>query len=422
MKQVLRFFTPVWIFACALGSSEARKLQVGPDKTYTMPMQVASVAQDGDTVEIAAGTYKGETATWRANNLVLRGTATFARLVAPAVIPNQKAIWVIQGRNTTVENIEFTGAKVPDENGAGMRQDGEGLTVRRCYFHGNENGILGGGGANSMVVVEYSEFADNGFGDGYSHNMYISNIASFTLRYCNSHHAKVGHLVKTRARSNHILYNRLMDEASGNSSYQIDIPDAGTSYVIGNVIQQGPMQDNSTLISFGAESQTNGGTDLYVASNTLVNDHASGIFIRAAAGTTVRLVNNLFVGPGTVLNGAGDTAGNLNSSNPGFVNRAGYDYHLTAGSPALNRGVNPGSANDIPLVPLFQYAGNASAISRTSVGPMDVGAFEYGLSSAVPYMLRRHPRDLLAPIRFDVMGRPKRERYRSTIVPLSHAM
>ena len=55
-----------------------------------------------------------------------------------------KAIWVIKGNNTRVANIEFSGAKVRDKNGAGIRQEGINLTVMGCYFHDNENGILAG--------------------------------------------------------------------------------------------------------------------------------------------------------------------------------------------------------------------------------------------------------------------------------------
>jgi hypothetical protein len=266
---------------------------------------------------------------------------------------------------------------------------------------------LGGGGANSIVVIEYSEFTDNGYGDGYSHNMYISTIASFTLRYCNNHHAKVGHLVKTRAKTNFILYNRLTDEANGNSSYQIDIPDAGTSYVIGNAIQQGPNQDNSTFISFGAESRSNPGTDLYVASNTFVNDHGSGSFVRAAGGTTARVVNNLFAGPGTVLAGSGDTTGNLVASNPGFVNRAGYDYHLLENSLAKDKGADPGTVNGYSLTPTHQYHGNASAVARSAVGTLDVGAFEYGVSIAIRPRVRATSKSAprLGSLQWDVLGR-----------------
>src|SRR5690606_15270205 len=91
----------------------------------------------------------------------------------------RKAVWVISGNNTLVENIEFFGCRDPkqiDQNWAGIRQEGIGLHVRNCYFHDNDNGILGGGGAESDIIIEYSEFAYNGFGDGYSHNLYIGNV------------------------------------------------------------------------------------------------------------------------------------------------------------------------------------------------------------------------------------------------------
>ena len=67
-----------------------------------------------------------------------------AKLDAAGQASQGKAIWVIQGDDTTVESVVFTGAAVVDKNGAGIRQEGKNLTVRRCYFHDNEDGILAG--------------------------------------------------------------------------------------------------------------------------------------------------------------------------------------------------------------------------------------------------------------------------------------
>ena len=117
-------------------------LEVGPGRALTRPSQAAAIAQDGDVVAIDAGTYTGDVATWRANGLTLRGVGGRAHLVANGQSAQGKAIWVIQGNNTTVEAIEFSGAAVRDRNGAGIRQEGAGLTVRDCSFHDNENGIL----------------------------------------------------------------------------------------------------------------------------------------------------------------------------------------------------------------------------------------------------------------------------------------
>ena len=126
---------------------------------------------------------------------------------------DDKGIWVIKGRNTTVERIEFSGAKVRDGNGAGIRQEGPGLTVRHCRFVDNENGILTGNTPDSEVLIENSEFSANGDGEGQAHNMDIGLSKRFTLRYSYSHHARVGHNVKTRAGENFILYDRLPENA-----------------------------------------------------------------------------------------------------------------------------------------------------------------------------------------------------------------
>jgi hypothetical protein len=66
--------------------------------------------------------------------------------------------------------------------------------------------------------------------------------------------AKIGHDVKSRARENYILYNRISDGPDGTASYEVDLPNGGLSYLIGKVIQQGPRTDNNTIVSYGAEA------------------------------------------------------------------------------------------------------------------------------------------------------------------------
>ena len=399
-----------FLIACS-PTAFARKLLVGPGKAYAMPMAAASLAADGDTVEIEPGEYAGEVATWKADNLVLRGSAKFARLKAPASIPNGKAIWVIQGKNTVVENIEFLGAAVPDLNGAGIRQEGDGLAVRHCWFHDNENGILGGGSAASEVVVEYSEFSSNGHGDGYSHNMYIANIASFTLRFCNTHHAKVGHDVKSRAQKNFILYNRIWDGPDGTASMEIDLPNGGTSYVIGNIIQQGPASENSNILNYGAEGLSNTGKDLYVVNNTMVNDRTGGgTFVNVRSGATGKIWNNIFAGPGTAVGGTADTSANWAGADPGFSNRGSSDYRLSATSAAIDKGKDPGSAGGFSLAPVSQYVPNAESMVRPAQGTLDLGAYEAGTEfPAVLWKPRRAStpaaRALRATAAVDALGR-----------------
>ena len=44
--------------------------------------QAAKIARDGDTIEVDAGDYEGDTAVWTQNNLIIRGIGVRPRLVA----------------------------------------------------------------------------------------------------------------------------------------------------------------------------------------------------------------------------------------------------------------------------------------------------------------------------------------------------
>jgi len=362
--------------------SAASKYRVGPGRTYSTAAAVSQVARDGDLIEFDAGIYDDDIVVWRQNNLTLRGIGGMAHMRATRQIPyapgddkrNGKGIWVVTGNNVLIENFEFSGAAVADENGAGIRHDGNGLTVCNGYFHDNENGLLGGGGD---VLIEYSEFANNGFGDGQSHNMYIDGANRFTLRFSYTHHARIGHNIKSRANENHILYNRIMDEQTGTASYAIDLPDCGVSYLIGNLIQQGQYTDNSTIVSYGAEGCLNPAKELNIVNNTLVNDLGSGTFISVRAGTTARIINNIFVGNGRVLSGSATFTTNLTTNSPSLADIANYNFRLTAASPAIDAGSNPGSVNGVDLLPRYQYSHKAGREPRTMSGNIDIGAYEY---------------------------------------------
>src|SRR5690242_10252189 len=151
-------------------------IRVGPAQAIATPSAAAKIARDGDTIEIDAGIYAGDTAVWFQSRLTIRGRGGRAHLRADGAAAEGKAIWVVKGAQTTIDNIEFSGAKVADRNGAGIRLEGPGLTVRNSYFHHNENGILAGQNLESDVLIESSEFAHNGFGDGQSHNLYIGTV------------------------------------------------------------------------------------------------------------------------------------------------------------------------------------------------------------------------------------------------------
>jgi hypothetical protein len=360
-----------------------RVLRVGPGKPFAHPNDVTGLVS-GDVVEIDSGVYNDAETTWSTNDLTLRGIGGRAHLVAPTTLSNGKGIWVTAGANMAVENIEFSGAAVPDLNGAGIRADGQDLAVCGSYFHDNQEGILGGAG---NVLIEYTEFARNGNCidpvGGCSHNIYIGGGNRFTLRYSYSHHASFGHLVKSRARENYILYNRIMDEADGTSSYTIDLPNGGLSYIVGNLLQQGPNTDNSTIVAYGAEGLSNPSKTLYIVNNTFVNDRTQGsTFVEITGGSTVTatLQNNLLVGNGTLFSGGTVTqVSNLkiNTAAANFVNIGAFDYRPTAATPGIDQGTAPGLGGTFDLTPIYQYVHPAKREARPTRNAIDIGAYEF---------------------------------------------
>lgn len=332
----------VMVSALGAGVAEAATRGVGPGQAYATPCQAIRAAQAGDVIQIdATGTYANDTCTWSTANLTIEGVNGRPRITSSGQIGNGKGIWVTSGPNTVVRNVELSGAAVADRNGAAIRVEGDGdLTLVGSYLHDNENGILTGASAASEIVVDSTELANNGFGDGQSHNIYVGNAGAFTLRSSYSHDAKIGHLVKSRARVNEIVGNRLIGGA-GTGSYELDLPNAGQTRVVGNVFQQGPNTQNSTLLAYGLEGASNPSRALIVEYNTFVNDRSgNATAIRTAVADPPAIVTrNIAAGVSTFVSQTGaQLSGNCLAADPLFVNRAAYDYRLQAASPCQGAG------------------------------------------------------------------------------------
>lgn len=376
------------------GSTDAATLRVGPGQPYAKPCAAIAAANDGDTIEIdAAGDYAGDVCAFAKNGLTLRGVNGRAHIPAAGAHAQGKATWVIQGNDTTVEGIEFSGSRVPHRNGAGIRQEGRHLTVRDCVFRDNENGILTAADPQSIITIEYSEFVDNGDNAGQAHNVYIGDIGRLVFRYNWSHGARVGHLLKSRARENLVTYNRMGGDGDGPQSYEMNFPNGGRTWVIGNVLQQSPATNNGALLDYLSEGNAHPSSELFVVNNTFVNDRGTGTFMQVGAGAAPLVArNNLFIGAGTVTGQAGAMLeNNLAGADPGFVDRAQYDYRLLPGSVAIDAGISPGlgggpgNGGGMSLAPTHEYVHPASMRVREMVGALDLGAFEAAAAVSVVF-------------------------------------
>lgn len=361
-----------------IAESRPALIQVGLARAVRNLAAASSLAKDGDTIEIDAGDYVGDVVVWKQKRLTIRGIGNGrARLVAGGASAEQKGIWVIRDSSITVENLEFTGARVPDRNGAGIRLDSGHLIVRNCVFRDNENGILTAAG-DAEVEIENSEFDHNGAGDGRSHNIYIGNIRRLKVVGSYFHHAKVGHLLKSRAAENHILYNRLTDEIGGRASYELEFPNGGIAYVIGNLIQQSAQSENSSIVAMGAEGYKWPKSELYLVNNTIVNDRPQGAnFLSIKPGARVTAVNNLLVGKGGPFQGSidGHFDNNLLVGWEPFALPTRYDYRPRNAASLPRAGVSPGQANGIDLAPTREYV-HPAASRPLGVAPRLPGAFQ----------------------------------------------
>ncbi|HAP40206.1 MAG TPA: hypothetical protein DCQ94_10665 [Nitrospira sp.] len=334
-----------------------RVIEVGAQRTVKTLSAASRLAKDGDIIEVDGGDYVGDVAVWTQNDLTIRANNGRARLLAQGASAESKGIWVVRGGKFTVEGFDFVGATVSDRNGAGIRFEKGDLRVENCRFLENDNGILTGSNPDSTLEIVNSEFGNNGFGDGQSHNLYVGAIGLLKVTGSYFHHAKVGHLLKSRAGRNLIFYNRLTDEIGGGASYELEFPNGGLAYVIGNLIQQSSTTENPTVISFGAEGYRAQSNRLFLVNNTLVDMRPQGgQFLRVKGGANVFAVNNLLVGKSTLESGvAGDYRNNFNVDLDEFVLAVREDFHLKPGSKLIGKAVMVDAIDGVALRPMAEY-------------------------------------------------------------------
>jgi len=332
-------------------------LTVGTGQQFQTIASAVAASHDGDVVQIQAGTYVNDFVEIT-TKITLEGVGGLAHIVATTSPPNGKAI-ITTDTNVTLDHLELSGAAAGDGNGAGIRYQGGNLTVTNSYIHNNQDGILGAADPNGTITIDSSEIANNGAGDGRTHNLYIGNIASFTLTNSYVHDANVGHEVKSRAANNVITGNRIQNNITGTGSYLVDLPNGGTATVSNNVLQKGPDAQNPIFVSFGEEGSSYANPLLTVSNNTIINDltaHTPYIIANDTTGPAVLSNNALWrVAP---------------SAEAGTVSASGNT--ILAGRPTLNTasplGSIGGGGTTTPTTPIPTVPNPVPALDLTDSG------------------------------------------------------
>ncbi|MDA8250978.1 MAG: right-handed parallel beta-helix repeat-containing protein [Rhodospirillales bacterium] len=295
--------------ALQVAAAGAATLDVGPNQHFKMPSQAAAAAHDGDHIKIAAGQYF-DCAVWRANDLVIEGADPKTTVITDKVCQG-KALFVTVGKNITVRNLTLTRARVPDGNGAGIRAEGENLTIDHVYFINNQDGILSAPSPNSKILIRDSEFLRNGSCDnaaGCAHGIYINAAALLRVEHSKFFETKHGHHIKSRAKETEIIDCDIADGPNGTASYDIEIPNGGGVVVRGNHIEKGPKSENHTgAVVIGFEGITQPTPQIAVENNTFQvdGDYNSYLVVNMTA-TPAELKGNILKGNAKALRGDGD--------------------------------------------------------------------------------------------------------------------
>jgi Right handed beta helix region len=292
--------------SCCSGVS-AEVLLVGPQRSLHAPSDAAAVARDGDIVRIDPGEYV-DCAIWRAKQLVLEAPAGEAHMRDSTCAG--KAIWVISGADVTVENIAFSGAGVPDQNGAGIRAEGRNLTVRHARFFDNENGILAAPVAGSTILVEGSTFERNGTcAANCAHGIYVNAIARLKIVGSTFREQRAGHHIKSAASALEVSGSTIEDGPHGTASYLIDVTSGGEVVIADNKMQKGPNSANwGTAIHIAGKGATPSPAAYRISQNRFRSDNPHEVaFVRNETVAPAVLERNqlegavvALVGPGTV--------------------------------------------------------------------------------------------------------------------------
>jgi hypothetical protein len=294
----------ITLLAC-MAEASGRTLDVGPGHDLKRPSAAAAIARDGDVVRIEPGDYV-DCAVWTANRLIIAGKGP--GVVISTKVCEAKALFVIRGRDVTVRDLTFTGARAPDANGSGIRAEGRNLTVERSRFIDNEDGILSTSDPQSTIRIIDSDFIRNGSCEkACAHGVYINAVGLLRIERSRFLENRIAHHIKSRALSTELIGNEIRDGETGTTSYLVDIPNGGSVLMEGNVLEKGRLTNNpGTAISIGAEGVKHPTADLIFRKNRFSNRLDSPtVFVRNLTNTDAVLLGNQFVGKVTPLLGKG---------------------------------------------------------------------------------------------------------------------
>lgn len=290
-------------------AAQARTLEVGTGKEFKLPSAAIEAARAGDTVSIQPGEYF-DCATVRASKLTIEGVGDPEKVVMTDKVCGGKGMLIVTGNDVTIRNLTLTRARVPDGNGAGIRNEAPNLNVDHVRFVNNQNGILSTPQEPGTIVVKDSLFERNGgCGNpgGCAHGAYFNGGRLLHIEHSVFRGTKSGHQIKSRTERTEIIGCTIEDGQEGTSSYLVDISVGGSLLMRDNTMEKGPEAENhSAAIVIGAEGVQQPTREIIIENNRFKNDGSySTVFVNNLTATDAILRGNTLTGSVRPLNGDG---------------------------------------------------------------------------------------------------------------------
>lgn len=284
-----------------------RILKVCPSGcSYALPSAAVAASLDNDIIEVAGGNYD-DCFTVTKNNIKLRGVNGRAHLTGRTCSGKGEINIGSTATGTVIESFEFSGMTNSSGNGSGIRSQGIALTVRNCYFHDGEEGILsnpvsGAPADLDSILVENSKFERLGK-SGQAHAVYFGAHVQIFIRNSQFLSSKdEGHEFKSRAKNTSIGCS-IFASLDGVDSYSLNFPDAGNVEVKNSFVEQGAASANSAIIDYGSEHTAIWPSNLFNLSNiTVVNDRSGGAIFQVKGTTQFTVSDSVVAGPGNMFN------------------------------------------------------------------------------------------------------------------------
>lgn len=281
-------------------------LTVGTGKQYATISTALDAARDGDVVAVSSGIYLNDFATIR-SKVSLTAVGGKVTLQATTALAPGKAL-LTATTDAVIDGFVFAGARAADGTAAGLLGTGGALTVRNSLFTGNQTGLLVQASAAGTVLIQASEFAGNGAGDGFSGNINVGAVASLTIQDSFIHDALGGDEVKSAARATTITGSRIMDSTAavpaaipvGTPVADVNLPKGGVVVIQNSVIEKAAAA--GPVIRLGGDTAY-AVTSLSVSGDTIVADRPNATLVQNSTTAVATLNANQLYGFANIATG-----------------------------------------------------------------------------------------------------------------------